>query len=473
MKIQDSKCEPNPHELKLETCRSQISMMRLVLSTTFVATGLFAQVSQAASVQKMKIVTSPQTVALGTCSKVVTVQAQDSAGRVAPVLVNTKIFFEQGSAELRIFNDASCTTAASTAQILARQNTVSFYFKGTALGTKTLFVSTVKFEDDRQSENITPTGPINPPTPLPLPSPTPVPPATPPPQIPPAFGRTVPAPIYGVTFDDVQNYANQAIELKKFPYMPTARVVLDPGTKPGDYTQAISALGKSAYIMAELQDSMDMKKQTIASFEARAQTYFSALKNSVDIWEVGNEINGDWLGTDVENKLRAGFKVLDNAGATTAITFFWFGELGQKNNCIPANKYEMFSWINNLQQLDLPPAQRDPQNEKMRLNVDYIFISWYPQQCNDIKPDWASVFSRLAEIYPNAKLGFGEIGTANPQNGSAYELNLIQEFYPMAARLAMPKNYVGGYFWWYFAQEMTKPSIVDALHNSIMLGPKP
>ena len=441
--------------------------------------------SEAASVSKMKILTAPQSVALDACSKVVTVQAQSSSGSPAKVSSNTTIYFDQGSPYLKIYKDASCLTRVSTVRMKAGSNSVSFYFKGTAQGDQKLYISTMNFADDSQTARIysskptpTPTPvatpmptpsptPVSTPTPSPTPSPTPV--ATPAP----AYGRAVPSPIYGVTLDSVTNYKAQVTALQKFPYVPTARVVLDPGTTPADYSTAISAISKSAYVMAELQDSVDMKSQTVASFQARAQTYFAGLKNSVDIWEVGNEINGNWLGTDVENKLRAGFKVLDDAKATTAITFFYFGEPGQPGNCIPGSQYEMFNWISNLQQLNLPVSQRDPQNEKMRLNVDYIFVSWYPQQCNDIKPNWANVFARLATIYPNAKIGFGEIGTAKPQYGSTYELNLIKEFYPLASRVQMPSSYVGGYFWWYFAQEMNTASIVDTLFESIMLGPKP
>lgn len=305
----------------------------------------------------------------------------------------------------------------------------------------------------------------------PRPTSTPAPTATPtPPQ--PTSGRTVPGPIYGVTIDNTTNYKAMAKALTKFPYFPTARVVLDPGTTPADYSTPINALRPNAYIMAELQDSADMKAQTIASFQQRASTFYSGLKNLVDIWEVGNEINGDWLGTGVEDKLRAGFKVIDDAGATTAITFFWFGEPGQ-SNCIPASKYEMFTWISNLQQLNIAPSSRDPQNEKMRLNLDYALISWYPDQCGNIKPNWESIFARLAVIYPNAKIGIGEIGTANPQNGSTYELNLIKEFYPMGSTLNMPASYIGGYFWWYWAEEFTNTNVTNALINSILLGPRP
>jgi hypothetical protein len=32
-------------------------------------------------------------------------------------------------------------------------------------------------------------------------------------------------------------------------------------------------------------------------------------------------------------------------------------------------------------------------------------------------PNWAAIYGKLASIFPNASLGFGELGTANPKNG--------------------------------------------------------
>lgn len=419
----------------------------------------------AAKATSMVVVSSPQTLVLGACSAPVSVQAQDDAGLPSNVRSNTRIYFTGSDSGLKFYNDSNCSKSVTSVVMSRGTNIKKIYFRGNSLGALKLIVATYNYHDDQQIENIvtaTGPGPTPAPTPVPTPGPTPTLPTT---------GRVVPSPIYGVTIDDISNISAQIAAIKTLPKVMTARVVLDPGTTPAYYAPALNSLKNTSYIMAELQDSADMKSQTIESFQARARTYYSGLKDSVDIWEVGNEINGDWLGSGVEDKLRAGFKVIDDAGATTAITFFWFGEKGEANNCIPAGRYEMFTWIRNLLQLDLPVEQRNPENEKMRLSLDYAFVSWYPQQCNNIKPDWPSVYARLGEIFPNAKIGFGEIGTANPQNGSTYEVNLINEFYPMANRVTMPPRYVGGYFWWYFSEEYNNQTIMNALKNNLLLGP--
>jgi hypothetical protein len=82
--------------------------------------------------------------------------------------------------------------------------------------------------------------------------------------------------------------------------------------------------------------------------------------------------------------------------------------------------------------------------------------------------NWPAIFEKLAGlsgIFPNAYVGFGEIGTANPDYGQPDEINLVNTFYPMvrngivwpgtAAQISFMKSrYIGGYFWWYAAQEM-------------------
>jgi hypothetical protein len=101
-------------------------------------------------------------------------------------------------------------------------------------------------------------------------------------------------------------------------------------------------------------------------------------------------------------------------------------------------------------------------------------ISWYPDQCPCEKPDWAVVYTTLASIFPNAKVGFGEIGTANPQGGSVYEKNEITMYYPLGRTLAgLPISYVGGYFWWYAAEEMVPwpGSLGDRLNAAMLAGP--
>jgi hypothetical protein len=50
-------------------------------------------------------------------------------------------------------------------------------------------------------------------------------------------------------------------------------------------------------------------------------------------------------------------------------------------------------------------------------------------------------------MFPNSKIGMGEVGTRDTAKKAEY----IKRYYSM--KIAEP-NYVGGYFWWYFRQDM-------------------
>jgi hypothetical protein len=67
--------------------------------------------------------------------------------------------------------------------------------------------------------------------------------------------------------------------------------------RPTDYAAAIAALHPHSYLMGELVDSSDAKAYSVAAYRQRAVNYVNAFGRQVDLCEVGNEINGEWLGT--------------------------------------------------------------------------------------------------------------------------------------------------------------------------------
>jgi hypothetical protein len=468
--------------------------LKITQTSLYLAISLSSLAAFAASPTRMVIKSAPQTVAVGSCSSAVTVEARDRNSAAANVPTNTKIFFTGSASSLRFFKDSSCLTSASTVLMAAGTSSVPFYFKGTTVGTPKIIVATYDYIDGSQIETIasstTPTTPppttttLRPPTTTTLPptttttlptTTTTMPPTTTTTTLPVSTGgirgRAVPAPIYGVTLDDIANVSGIVASLKAVAHMPTARVVFDAGNAASYYKSAITQMRGSSYVMGELLDSTDMAVTSVAAYQKRTQDYVAGLGNLVDIWEIGNEINGNWLGSNTTltgDKVRAAFDVVHGANGATALTFFWEGNPGDANNCVDGPGFDMFGWISNF--------LKNPANERVRVGLDYVFISWYPQQCNNIKPNWTDIYNKLAVIFPNAKVGFGEIGTANPQGGSTYEVNLINEFYPMASKTSLPQSYVGGYFWWYFYEEMiptTKTPLMNVLNQAILAGPQP
>ena len=269
-----------------------------------------------------------------------------------------------------------------------------------------------------------------------------------------ATGRNVPAPIYGVTLDDVsqQKLGGELNSLSRLNHFPTARVVFDRGEPASYYLGPLKKLNQVAYIMGELIDSSDMCGYSVTAASKHAINYVNDLGSLVDIWEIGNEVNGSWLCSNVLAKIEAMYDAVSSQGGKTALTFFYEGEPSEPNNCVDRSGggNDMFSWIN-WKFIVNPTAE----TEKIRLNVNYVLLSWYPDQCPGEIPNWPNVFNKLATIFPNAKVGFGELGTAKPQNNSPFEISEISQYYPIANTLkGLPANYIGGYFWWYFAEEM-------------------
>src|SRR6185312_2580947 len=376
------------------------------------------------------VVSAPRTELQGRCSAPVRIQTLDSSGNVANVRSNTTVHFTGTSTSLALFSDSLCSKPASTVNINGGTHSAKVYFEGSASGDQLLMLSTSSFGGAQQTETITGSGSGSGPAPPPPPPPSG------------SGARKIPSPVYGVTLDDVSNVTQEVASLQQLQRFPTARVVFDYSEKPAYYTSPLQKLRPAAYIMGEIADSSDMKKYTAASMQTRTQSYVSALGSLVDVWEVGNEINGNWLGTGAMSKMQAAYDTVSAAGGATAITFFYEGEPSDRNNCIAKNNGgdDMFSWINTNFQMNLPASQRSAETEKMRLGVNYALISWYPDQCNNMQPNWSTIFSQLSAIFPNAKTGFGEIGTANPQDGSSYETNLINQFYPLAKTTALPPS---------------------------------
>lgn len=90
----------------------------------------------------------------------------------------------------------------------------------------------------------------------------------------------------------------------------------------------------------------------------------------------------------------------------------------------------------------------------VRQSTNYAFFSYYPyQDCSGLSPSWEADFSALASIFPNAKIGFGEIGTSSLSAPTSVQTNLIKTYYPMVNTIKNPK-FIDGVFWWNYAEQM-------------------
>jgi hypothetical protein len=157
----------------------------------------------------------------------------------------------------------------------------------------------------------------------------------------------------------------------------------------------------------------------------------------VNIWEIGNEVNGDWTCPSMEmgEKLYGTYCQAQSMHLQTALTLFY-------SPYFIGTDREMVTW--SLTYL----------SATVRNGVDYVLVSYYPTTIAG-GPHWPAIFKRLGAVFPNAKLGFGELGLANPDgtlsNNQAGKSALIRKMYDAGS--FYPGRYIGGYFWWTFAED--------------------
>ncbi|WP_315601972.1 hypothetical protein, partial [Treponema socranskii] len=182
-------------------------------------------------------------------------------------------------------------------------------------------------------------------------------------------------------------------------------------------------------------DSEDMKRyKTVKAYTARFADCALHLAPYVDIWEVGNEINGEgWLGgTNALNaqKVYAAWAYLHSRGYKTALTAYMFKPGDQSMT--------MEAWLAKYVPADMKAA------------LDYVLVSYYDEDNDGEHEDWNTVFENLYRLFPDSLLAFGECGFASPHKAGNDFNKQADAYYLMP-----PYNdrYVGGYFWWYWQED--------------------
>jgi hypothetical protein len=255
-----------------------------------------------------------------------------------------------------------------------------------------------------------------------------------------APGRPLPGPFYGVTADEVSQTAQLAAGLRNLPEAPTTRLYFDTSEPAGYYAAAISALRPVSYLMGELLDSSDEAGITAPAYRTRVKSYLAAFGNTVDVWEIGNEVNGNWTGSypAVAAKLTGAYAEVAAAGKRSALTLSYNAGCGDG----PAELDPLA-----FSRAYVPAAVRD--------GLSYVLLSYYEGDCRGLRPSaatWTAYFRRLHVLYPHAQLGFGEIGLSRPATAQtqAAATAMIRYYYGLAIKL---RYFAGGYFWWYFTED--------------------
>lgn len=252
--------------------------------------------------------------------------------------------------------------------------------------------------------------------------------------------------MFGVTIDDPWGDKDQIRDaLASHAIKPMTRIVFDNDVAAAEYhdpdNDVVGNIKNVSFVMGEILDSSAMEKYSVKKYLDRTKEYLDEFGDIVDIWEIGNEVNGEWLGSisDVIEKIEGAYdlvqewEVTNGRNLTTALNLYY------NKSCYDDNlKHEMFTWVNNANL-----------SAEMKNGLDYVLFSYYEDDCNDVvhtEAEWQLVFDELHAIFPSSKLGFGEVGTENLAKKAEY----MHRYYELDIK---GDYFIGGYFWWWYKQD--------------------
>lgn len=219
-----------------------------------------------------------------------------------------------------------------------------------------------------------------------------------------------------ITLDNPWDYKNIITMLKTLKKRIHVRVVFDLGVDLREYEIPIKEISKYAFIMGQVCDSFFVKDLSINDYYNRCYQLYNLYDSYVAIWEIGNEVNGDWLGPNLKEKLDKAKKLFSSK--QKAITLY-------------ADENETY-------------YRFIEENKELLSEMQYIFISEYPQDNSGHFVDLKKYSKVMSQF--NAYWGFGECGTKVKKDKLSY-FNYYYKVVPKAY-LKSP-NFVGGNFWWF------------------------
>ncbi|EPH39289.1 hypothetical protein STRAU_7642 [Streptomyces aurantiacus JA 4570] len=264
-------------------------------------------------------------------------------------------------------------------------------------------------------------------------------------------GRPLPSPLRGVTTDSVVDREQLVRAVSDHSRAPTVRIVFEQDTPVRAYAAAIGRLRPHAYLMGELLDSDALSDFSVSQVRERTEKFVAAYGDRIDVWEIGNELNGSWTGDspgEINAKVLAAYDVVKEHGGRTALTLnHWSGPDCYEKAWEPTSAY----------------ARLMP--ERLKRGADFVLLSIYETACSPAQHPTAdqigATLVRLGKTFPRAKLGIGEVGAQRKQDGLAKDpglaekKRLAQRYYGMQSALEkrVGPRFVGGYFWWYYAED--------------------
>lgn len=355
--------------------------------------------------------------------------------------------------------------------------------------------------------------------------------------------KTAPA-VFGVTVTDPSQYEAAVAKLSTLAARDetvplVVRLVFSPikekdagkfDEELGEYQRQARELrarvrdGCGLYVMGTIADSFEMHfylpdktdpkwPEGYANYEKWTERLVRTMGDLVDIWEVGNEVNGEWYGWKdkkykdsdedegappkpkwqerrrvkrgrIKHELRVAFDKVRSLRprGMTAVTLLYNDD--GVNHCAEFPEYKMNDWAGEYLTPDL------------REKVDFVFLSYYEntQDCPMVTRDPDKLLKVLVSLRNNifkgdhTAFGFGEINykqtcyrkdkpdeeiedSARADNAAcqAGQKDYVERYYQtldrqLAAAVtgyrpegdAKAIKFVGGYFYWYFLQDLVQ-----------------
>jgi hypothetical protein len=137
--------------------------------------------------------------------------------------------------------------------------------------------------------------------------------------------RKLPNILYGITIDGIEPLKEIVDSISSLAQRPTTRVVFDEWVPAFEYTHALDLLHPKSFIMGGILDSYYVNQYSVSAYSQRVKEYLDAHNDKVDIWEIGNEVNGEWLGnpSHVVKKIEDAYRQVKARNAKTALTLYY------------------------------------------------------------------------------------------------------------------------------------------------------
>ncbi|WP_189046575.1 hypothetical protein [Aliidongia dinghuensis] len=263
----------------------------------------------------------------------------------------------------------------------------------------------------------------------------------------------------GTTFDTTDNVSTTVSNATVATPHGWVRMVFDPSAQPSDYTEAVNAAHAAGLkVLGQPIDSSEAASFSQSAYVARFQTYIQAFPN-MDAWEIGNEVNGSWLGSGMGQKIAATASYVAAAApkAQRVLTLYW--QIGTD-----APEWSTFNWA----RANLPASTRNL--------INVVLLSTYVEDA-PMGLAFDQIMNELHTEFPNQKIGLGELGYWSPDTSQAWWA--ISPNNPTTStRRAVANQYysaslgysfgVGGGFWWYFAEDtLSDPQLTGAIRAGV------